>query len=262
MNDEEMEEMNDDGLVEVERHGRVLVLRMVDAARRNVLSQGLLSCLAREFAAAERDEDTHVVVLAGLPEVFSLGLSREGLLALTGGASVGSTESAVSAPVRCALPVVAAMRGHAISGGLLLGTYADVPVLSDRSCYGANFMRYGISPTAGATYVLGARLGEFLANEMLLTARNYQGAELRGRGVPVQVAPHDEVEDRAMAIAEEIAAAPRRSLILLKRQRTARFRAAVREACLHEVTTFETLMALPETRRRIEAGYPTWTVES
>ncbi|MCC2280647.1 enoyl-CoA hydratase/isomerase family protein [Streptomyces sp. ET3-23] len=253
--------MNDDDLVEAERRGRVLVLRMVDAAHRNVLSQGLLSRLAHEFATAERDENTHVVVLAGLPEVFSMGLSREGLLAFTEGASVGSTESSVSVPMRCALPVVAAMRGHAISGGLLLGTYADITVLSDRSCYGTNFMRYGISPTLGATYVLGARLGEFLANEMLLTTRNYQGAELRRRGVPAQVAPHDEVEDRAMAIAEEAARAPRRSLVLLKRQRTARFQAAVQEACAHEVTAFEMLMGLPETRRRIEADYPTWTVE-
>ncbi|QCX82550.1 Putative polyketide biosynthesis enoyl-CoA isomerase PksI (plasmid) [Streptomyces sp. YIM 121038] len=252
--------MNDNA-IEAERHGPVLVLRMADAAHRNVLSQNLLSQLAHGFAVAEQDEGTRVVILAGLPDVFSLGASREALLAFTEGADVSRAESAVSAPMRCALPVVASIRGHAISGGLLLGMYADIAVLSDRSCYGSNFMRYGICPMAGATHVLGARLGDFLANEMLLTARNYQGSELRRRGAPVEVVGHDDVEGRVMAIAKQMASAPRRSLVLLKRHRTAQLQAAVCEAYAHEVTTFETLMALPETRRRIEADYPTWAGE-
>ena len=98
------------------------------------------------------------------------------------------------------LPVIAAMQGHGIGAGWTLGLMADVVVMSEESRYVSPYMSYGFTPGAGATWVMGRKLGEDIGRESLLSGEVYGGGELKRRGVQVRVVKREEVEERAMGI--------------------------------------------------------------
>lgn len=202
------------GPVTVAVADRVALVTMADIASGNAISPALADGLLAGLADAAADPSVHVVVVTGLADRFSCGASQEYLAAV----DRVPVEPFVRAFLRCPLPVVAAMRGHAVGGGLTQGLYADLPVLSERSVYAANFLNFGLAPEYGTTWVLPARLGSALGTELLLTARGYRGAELRDRGAPLRIVPHERVLPVALEQAERIARAPRHALTLLKAQ--------------------------------------------
>lgn len=243
------------GLVEAALGGPVATLRLVDTARRNALTPELAAQFAGALARAVAEPASRVVLLAGLPDVFCSGGTRDSLLAEQGEHGTLSHEKIIRAPLRCPLPVVAAMRGHAIGGGLLFGLYADVPVLSERSVYVANFLSYGFLPCMGATWVLPHRLGAVLGTEVLLGAALHRGRQFQQRGAPVRVVAHDEVETCAQQLTAQIARAPRRTLEHAKAVLAAPWRQASDEAFAREVTAHLETLRQPAVRQAVADGY-------
>lgn len=243
------------GLVETRFGGPVVLIRLADEAGRNVFSPALDTEFRAAFSRAAADPDARVVLLAGLPGIFCAGGSRGDLLGEPGSMPTTGHEGIIKAPLECPLPVVAAMRGHAIGGGLLLGLYADLPLLSERSVYAANFLGYGFLPVMGASWLLPYRLGPALGAEVLLGAARYRGMELRERGVPLRVLPHDEVEAAAGQLASRIAAAPRVTLERAKAVLAADWRRASRLAFERELPGHLETLRLPEVRDRVLSGY-------
>jgi polyketide biosynthesis enoyl-CoA hydratase PksI len=233
----------------------VATIRLTDAANRNVFTQDLVTGFTGALGHAVASPATRVVLIAGLPDMFCAGGSRESLLAdPASGATLGLYDI-VRSPLQCPLPVVAAMRGHAIGGGLLFGLYADVAVLSERSVYSANFLNYGLMPCMGATWVLPGRLGPTLGTEVLLGGARFRGRELRDRGAPVPVVAHDEVEPAAAGLAARIAAAPRRALEYAKAALAATWRQDADSAFNREVGGHLDTLAQPQVRRSVATRY-------
>lgn len=244
--------MAEDKFVEVSETGPVTVVRMVDHLERNALSPDFAQGVAERLLAAGDRPEVKVVVLAGLPDMFCRGATDTMVSEVLGGRLTPvSADQLVRAPARCAVPVVAAMRGHAFGGGLLLGLYADVVVLSERSVYSTPFLQHGFTPVEGATFAMRTRLGDLLGTEMMLTARPYQGGELRRRSAPVHVVEHDRVEPVAMEIASTVAGAPRPVLELLKRHLAAPMLDASGQAMADELDMCETALGLPNRRERV-----------
>jgi polyketide biosynthesis enoyl-CoA hydratase PksI len=243
------------GLVEARLGGPVAVLRLADTVGRNAFTPALEAEFSDALDRAVTDPASRVVLLAGLADVFCVGGSRETLLADPDGQLTLNYDLIVRAPLRCPLPVVAAMRGHAIGGGLLFGLYSDVPVLSERSVYVANFLSYGFSPCMGATWVLPNRLGPVLGAEVLLAAARHRGRELRQRGAPLRVVPHDEVEQVAGQLAAQIAGAPRLALEHAKAALAAPWLLASDQAFQREVDGHLETLRQPGVQRKVAAEY-------
>ncbi|HUY45950.1 MAG TPA: polyketide synthase [Streptosporangiaceae bacterium] len=243
------------GSVEVRLGEPVARVRLADAAGRNVFTPALDSALADAFRRAVAEPATRVVLLAGLADIFSAGGARADLLGEPDGTATIEHDRIIRTPLRCPVPVVAAMRGHAIGGGLLLGLYADVPLLSERSVYSANFLGYGFTPAMGASWLLPYRLGPALGAEVLLGAARHRGAELRDRGVPLRVLPHDEVEPRACELAQRIAEAPRLTLEHAKAALADEWRRASSAAFGRELPGHLETLRLPEVRQRVASQY-------
>ncbi len=235
--------------------GPVAVVRLADAVGRNVITPALDAQFRAALARAVAEPASRVVLLAGAADLFCAGASRADLVGGPDSVPTTEYEGFVRAPLQCPLPVVAAMRGHAIGGGLLLGLYADVPVLSERSVYTANFLSYGFSPCMGASWLLPHRLGPVLGAEVLLGAGRHRGRELRERGVPLRVLPHDDVEPAAEALAAQIAMAPRRALEVAKAALAADWRQASERAFQREIPGHLETLRLPEVRRRAAREY-------
>jgi polyketide biosynthesis enoyl-CoA hydratase PksI len=232
---------------------RVAVIAMEDRASSNTFTPALIEGLMGAFEQVRSDSTLKAVVLQGYGNFFCCGGTKAELLGILDGAVEFSDVPFYDLPLQCDLPVIAAMQGHALGGGLVLGCYSDLLVMAEESMYGAVFMKYGFTPGMGATYILPRKLGQVLATEMLFTARNYQGIELKNRGVQARVVKKAEVVAAALALAREVADKPRLALEELKRNLAAGMRADLPAAVEKELAMHRLTFAQPEVRGRIEA---------
>lgn len=198
--------------------GHVLKLTLNRAQQRNAMSQELLEGVRDAAARAAADPEVRCIVITGKGRNFCGGADFKGDRAkysdpqITSGELVGGESgyamynhflSLLNIPV----PVVGALQGHAIGGGLGLALCCDLRVCHADSLYGANFVHLGLHPGMGTTYFLPRLVGVPKATELLLTGRlvNGQEAERIGLATGVGTTP-EEVLAKAMALAEEIAA--------------------------------------------------------
>lgn len=231
----------------------IVEIRMQDRVHKNVFTEPLVRGLIDAFDRVRADTTCKVVVLTGYDTYFASGGSKEALLALYEGKAKFTDGNIYSLPLECDVPVIAAMQGHGIGGGFVLGLFADFVVLSRESVYTTNFMKYGFTPGFGSTYVLPKKLGVSCAAELLITARNFRGGELAQRGIPFPVLPRTEVLAHAYETARQVAEKPRESLIVLKRHLVIEIKRELpkfieQELAMHDVTFHQ-----PEVKERIHA---------
>jgi polyketide biosynthesis enoyl-CoA hydratase PksI len=205
-----------------------------------------------------RDSAVQAIVLEGGERAFSLGASRDDLVAAAGrGAMPGYVGQVPRSILAVPVPVVAAMAGHAIGGGLLLGLWCDVAVLAAESLYGANFMALGFTPGMGATHAVPEAFGGPLGRELLYTGRLLTGREIREAHCPLSgaVRPRVAVMRRAVAVARQVAGAPRPAVVALKRRLSAARREALKRALRAEEEGHARLFADPSMARQIAERY-------
>lgn len=230
----------------------IVQITMQDRARKNTFSNELISGLLSAFDHVRSISRYRAVILTGYDTYFCSGGTQESLLMLQEGQGKFTDTNLYSLPLECEIPVISAMQGHGIGGGLIFGLFADFVVLSRESVYTTNFMKYGFTPGMGATYVLPKKFGVALAEEMLLSARTYRGAELEKRGIPFPVLPRSEVTSYACQLARELADKPRVSLITLKSHLVAEMRQRLPGIIEKEVEMHARTFHLPEVRERIQ----------
>jgi polyketide biosynthesis enoyl-CoA hydratase PksI len=241
--------------VQLHIEDRVGVVRIADVAARNAVSEALVHELLERLAQVSVDARIHAVVLAGLPDVFCAGASREMLRSIVQG-RIAPTDILLSkAVLDLPVPVVSAMEGHAIGGGFALGLCADLVILARESRYGASFMNMGFTPGMGMTRLLEHVMSPAQAREILFAGEAKKGADFAAGAGFNYILPRREVLPKAMDLAARIAEKPRRSLELLKRSlslpRRQSFEATrTIESLMHEVS-----FAQADAGRLIEENY-------
>ncbi len=230
----------------------IAVVAMEDRGSGNTFTPALIDGLMRAFQAIGQHPHAKVVVIHGYDSYFCCGGTKDELLGIAEGRLRFDDLPFFDLLLQCELPVIAAMQGHAIGGGLVFGCYADLLVMGEENLYGAVFMKYGFTPGMGGTVVLPRKFGEVLGTEMLFTSRNYHGRELKQRGLPARVVPKAQVIDTAMALARELADKPRVSLMSLKNHLAAGLRRELPAVVRQELAMHELTFAQPEVRERIE----------
>ncbi len=221
------------------------------------LEERLAPSLREAIRELSLNSELKVLILHGGQKYFSGGASREFLTEADEKTMASSPHSEFPHLIlNIPVPTVAAMAGHAIGGGLVLGLWCDLPVFASESLYGANFMALGFTPGMGATWVLEEAFGAALARELLFTGRLLKGREIAELGgLSHAVVPRAEVQGRALAIAREIAQNPREALQLLKQNFSAPRIRRLEEALKVELPMHEKLFARPQTRAEIQRRY-------
>lgn len=223
----------------VERRDRVAVVTVSDPDRRNALTVDLSDRLANAVTGCEQDEDIGAIVIAGAPPAFCAGGDLGAL------ADAGRTDDDVAlrriydgflAVARCTLPTVAAVNGAAVGAGLNLALACDVRLAGPRARFDARFLRLGIHPGGGMTWLLQRAVGPQAAKAMALfsdvlgaeeavrTGLAYRLVSTEDPGNPEDPEDaadadreHDLVIDAAVELATAAAAAPRTLVIDTKR---------------------------------------------
>ncbi|MBV0903345.1 3-hydroxyacyl-CoA dehydrogenase/enoyl-CoA hydratase family protein [Haloarcula salina] len=181
--------------------------------RMNTVSPELLDDLAAAVDHLTEDDDVRAILLAGAGDkAFSAGADVQSMasnaapldaveLSRKGQEIFGKLEE-------CPMPVVAGIDGYALGGGMELATCADLRVASERSTLGQPEHNLGIMPGWGGTQRLARIVGEGRAKEIIFTGERYDAAELAEYGFINEVVGNDELEERAMELAADLAAGP------------------------------------------------------
>ncbi|WP_055129616.1 beta-ketoacyl synthase N-terminal-like domain-containing protein [Pseudomonas mediterranea] len=234
----------------------VVQLELAEVDQANMFTSALTGSLAKHFAELENDHSVRAVIVTGSPRVFSMGGTPDWLSGIARGERSFTDEPFLyKGFLTSRVPVISALQGHAFGGGLLLGLYADVPILSREALYAANFMEYGFTPGMGTTLVLGEKLGRALATEMMFSAQSYAGAELAARGAGVLIVPSAEVLPRALEIAKRIAAMPATSVSELKKELAGALLEKLEPCIAREDAMHRRVMASPEILHRVEERF-------
>lgn len=181
------------------------VLTLNRPARLNTLSIELRQALEREVAALEQDPTIHVLILTAAGKMFTAGLDLdEWSSAAPEPAAAAYRHDAVAALHQFRGPVIAAVNGPAITGGLEVVLACDLIVASDRARFADTHVRMGLIPGWGGSVRLIRRVGIAKAKELALTARTINGEEALRLGLVNHVVPHDELLPFAQAMARDM----------------------------------------------------------
>ncbi|MCF8607029.1 enoyl-CoA hydratase [Gordonia sp. HY442] len=199
--------MNSEHAVIEEQHGRVRVLRSNRPDARNSLTSGMIRELQRAQAAAESDDDVDVVVLTGADPAFCAGLDLREL----GGTGANLTaEPDPDIPFGhpwkpMSKPVIGAINGAAVTGGLELALACDFLIASEKARFADTHARFGLVPSWGMTARLPALVGRAFAVRMSLSGDFLDAQTALRVGLVTEVVPHESLMAKALEVASAIA---------------------------------------------------------
>jgi len=190
--------MANEEILLIDTRDRVRTLTLNRPQSRNALS----SELRRRFFAALRDAETDdavdVVILTGADPVFCAGLDLKEL-----GDSTELPDISPQWPPMTK-PVIGAINGAAVTGGLELALYCDVLIASEQARFADTHARVGLLPTWGLSVRLPQKVGVGMARRMSLTGDYLAAADALRAGLVTEVVPHDRLLEAARAVASSI----------------------------------------------------------
>jgi enoyl-CoA hydratase/carnithine racemase len=196
----------------VEKSGHVALVE-IRRPPNNFFDVALIRELADAFEALDADGDCRALVLASQGKAFCAGadfgdggtLNRDGKRPDDPPPGVAHLYIEGNRLFRSKKPIVAAVHGAAVGGGLGLAMTADFRVACPEARFSANFTRLGFHPGFGLTVTLPAVIGPTKAALMFYTSRRINGSEAHAMGLADVLVPQDQVRTAALALAAEIA---------------------------------------------------------
>jgi enoyl-CoA hydratase/carnithine racemase len=203
--------MKDFGDVHTKLHGHVALVEM-QRPPYNYFDRELIGSLADAFEYLDRLDECRALVLAAQGKAFSAGAnfqeaSGTGLFATDPDRSAEGLYAHALRLFATRKPIVAAIQGPAVGGGLGLSLVADFRVVCENSRFAANFVKLGVHAGFGISHVLPRIIGLQKASLLLYTGRRIDGREAMEIGLADVFCPADELRDTAMGLAAEIAEA-------------------------------------------------------
>ncbi|HKB48253.1 MAG TPA: crotonase/enoyl-CoA hydratase family protein, partial [Ktedonobacterales bacterium] len=195
--------------ISVEHNGPVTTVLLDRPEARNAVDRQMAEALAEAFRAFDADPEALVAVFAGAGGTFCAGydlkaaaagdLSR---VAPEGDGPMGPTR------LRLGKPVIAAIAGYAVAGGLELALWCDLRVAENDAVLGVFNRRWGVPLIDGATVRLPRLIGLGRALDLILTGRPVGAEEALAMGLVNRVVPHGQSRQAAEALAHDLARFP------------------------------------------------------
>jgi enoyl-CoA hydratase/carnithine racemase len=247
--------MNTQDQVIVERpSGDIVVLKINRPQVRNALNLDVRTRLADEVARAGADETVRCIVITGSDTVFAAGADI-GEMADAGPVEVMSrnVQKYWRVLTECPKPLLAAVEGFALGGGLELALCADIIVAGEGAKLGLPEVKVGILPGGGGTQKLARLVGRQRAMLLIMTGRMFGAAEALSMGVVSEVAPAGQALARALDVAREIAAMPPISIMQIKEIVNAGLNAPLETALMLERKAFQLQFATRDQKEGMQA---------
>jgi enoyl-CoA hydratase len=196
-------------MIRVERDGPVTTVILDRPEVRNAVDRPTAWALFDAFLAFEGDTSARVAVLWGAGGVFcsgfdlkALGTEQGNVVEVGGDGPMGPTRRTLTKPV------IAAIAGYAVAGGLELALWCDLRVVEEDAVLGVFCRRWGVPLVDGGTVRLPRLIGLSRALDLILTGRPVAADEALAMGLANRVVPRGQARQAAEALAREIAAFP------------------------------------------------------
>ncbi|MEM9466124.1 MAG: crotonase/enoyl-CoA hydratase family protein [Actinomycetota bacterium] len=249
-----------------ERRGEILVVTINRPEVRNAVDSPTARRLGQAFVDFDHDDSLKVAVLTGAGGTFCAGAD----LKAVGAGTFEPTPPPVPpierhdamgpmgpSYLRLDKPVIAAVAGHAVAGGLELSLWCDLRVAEEDATFGVYCRRWGVPLIDGGTVRLPRLIGHSHAMDMILTGRGVGASEARQMGLANRVVPSGTALDAAVELAEEIAAFPQRCMRSDRRSAHDQWALGFDDAMANEGRVGDATMRSGETRdgaRRFASG--------
>lgn len=194
-------------------HGAVAIVTIARPDRRNAVDGPTAEALFEAFERFEADKQASVAVLTGAGDTFCAGADLKAIaedrgnrVSRRGPGPLGCTR------MRLSKPVIAAIEGHAVAGGMELALWCDLRVMAEDATLGIFCRRFGVPLVDMGTIRLPRLIGQSRAMDLILTGRPVDATEAHSIGLANRLAPSGQALAVALELAEEIAAFPQRCL--------------------------------------------------
>ena len=195
--------------INIEQHGHVRVITINRPQARNAVDGPTATLLADAFRDFDEDDDCFVAILTGAEGTFCAGADLKAVASGSGNridregdGPMGQTR------MRLSKPVIAAVEGHAVAGGLELAVWCDLRVAAQDAVFGVYCRRWGVPLVDGGTIRLTRLLGMSHAMDLILSGRGVSGNEAQTMGLANRLTTPGEALNGALALAEQLCAFP------------------------------------------------------
>ena len=195
--------------IRVETDQRITTVTMTRPERRNAVDGVMAAELYDAFVRFDEDPDADVAILYGEGGTFcagadltAVGTDRQNRLEVDGSGPMGPSR------MRLSKPVIAAIEGYAVAGGIELAAWCDLRVAAQDATFGVFCRRWGVPLIDGGTVRLPRLIGESRAMDLILTGRPVGAQEALAIGLANRVVPSGHALTAALELASEIAAFP------------------------------------------------------
>ncbi|KZX59425.1 enoyl-CoA hydratase [Halioglobus sp. HI00S01] len=196
--------------VRLEKRGKIAVITLSRPDVRNAVDGPTAQALADAFNEFEADQGLAVAVLHGANGVFCAGADLKAVASEQGANRLEAAGDGPMGPSRMLLskPVIAAIAGHAVAGGLELALWCDLRVVEEDAVMGVFCRRWGVPLIDGGTVRLPRLIGHSRAMDLILTGRPVDAAEALSIGLANRVVAAGGALDAAIELAQQVAAFP------------------------------------------------------
>jgi enoyl-CoA hydratase len=192
---------------------RIAVVRIMRPERRNAVDAPTAKALADAFRAFDADAELDVAVFAGADNVFCAGADLKAIAAGDPIALSSRGDSPMGPPrLRLSKPVIAAIEGPAVAGGLELALWADIRIAGAGAVFGVYNRRFGIPLVDLGTIRLPRIIGHGRAMDLILSGRSVDAAEALAMGLINRCVPDGEALQAAIALARQLSSFPQTAM--------------------------------------------------
>ena len=239
----------------VEQRGEVLLITLNRPEALNALNRQLMDEMTAVLDKAEADDGIGVMVITGSAKAFAAGadikeMQSKSYMDVYKEDFITANWERVT---RCRKPVIAAVAGFALGGGCELAMMCDFIIAADTAKFGQPEINLGVMAGAGGTQRLTRFVGKSKAMDMNLTGRMMDAAEAERSGLVSRVVPAAELIDKAIEVANIVAAKSRPSAMMVKEAVNRSYEVPLAEGVRFERRVFHSLFATEDQKEGMNA---------
>ena len=208
--------------VHIEREGDITIVTLDRPDVRNAVDSRTAKRLADAFVAFDKDDTARVAVFVGAHGTFCAGADLKavatGAFEITEPLRAPIDRHSKNGPMgpsylRLSKPVIGAIAGYAVAGGLELALWCDMRVVEEDAIFGVFCRRWGVPLIDGGTVRLPRLIGHSHAMDLILTGRGVDAHEAKSMGLANRVVPKGEARSQALAIARQLSRFPQTCML-------------------------------------------------
>ncbi len=244
----------------VEQQDRITIVTINRPEVRNAVDGPTAARLAEAFRHFDANDGSDVAVLTGAAGTFCAGADLQAVAA--GDASGNKVRMDGDGPMGCSRmllskPVIAAVEGHAVAGGIELAVWCDLRVAAEDAVFGVYCRRWGVPLVDGGTIRLTRLIGQSHAMDLILTGRGVSGVEAQAMGLANRLAKKGEALKDAVELAKSLSRFPQRCMRSDRMSAYTQWSRSLEDALMDETRAGLEVIRSGETRegaRRFAAG--------